>query len=139
MSTKKIINIAVISFVMLVLIFGAVFLLIKYKNDLEQNNTIAKYYYHDMGEMYCNLRNSNKIAKLSLTIEITNEKLSSQLASKDFFVRHEVNTIMVNKTEKDLEGKEGLIALQNEITKKLAELFNTKEIINIYFKEFIVQ
>lgn len=139
MSTKKIINIAVISFVMLVLIFGAVFLLIKYKNDLEQNNTIAKYYYHDMGEMYCNLRNSNKIAKLSLTIEFTNEKLSSQLASKDFFVRHEVNTIMVNKTEKDLEGKEGLIALQNEITKKLAELFNTKEIINIYFKEFIVQ
>ena len=46
---------------------------------------------------------------------------------------------MVNKTEKDLEGEEGLSALRHELTTKIAKIFNTNEINKVYFKEIIVQ
>ncbi len=138
MSTKKIFLIAIISFIMILLIIGAVFLLITYKANNVQNSP-SKLYYYDVGELYCNLKGSNKIVKMKITIELTNEKIIEELGKRNFSIKHEINTIMVNKTEKDVEGKEGLLALQSEITNKLIDIFNTKEITKVYFEEFIVQ
>lgn len=138
MSTKKIFIIAIVSLVVILLAIGAVFLLISYKEKSEQNKPV-KQYYHDVSEMYCNLKNSNRIVKIQITIEFTNEKLVEELQNKEFAIRHEINTTMVNKTEKDLEGEEGLSALRHELTTKIAKIFNTNEINKVYFKEIIVQ
>ncbi|WP_352419609.1 flagellar basal body-associated FliL family protein [Proteiniborus sp.] len=138
MSTKKILLIALISFIMLLLLIGAVFLLVSYKNNIAQNKAVENFYY-EIDEMYCNLKNSNKIIKMKMTIELTDEKIIDELNNRNFSIKHEINTIMANKTEDDLEGKEGLLALQSEITNKLAEVFSTKGITKVYFEEIIVQ
>lgn len=138
MSTKKIFLVAIISFIMIITIVGSVFLLISYKNNIDQNTSI-EYFYYDVGEMYSNLKDSNKIVKLKVTIELNNEKMIEKLESRNFSIKHEINAIMMNKTKKDLEGNEGLLTLQGEIANKLSEIFNTKSITKIYFEEFIVQ
>lgn len=138
MSTKNIFLLAIISFVLIVVIAGSVFFLISYRNNLEQEKPTELFYY-DVGEIYCNLRDSNKIVKLKVTIELTNELTIEELEKRNFSIKHEINAIMMNKTKKDLEGNEGLLTLQSEITSKLTEIFNTKDIAKIYFEEFIVQ
>ncbi|WIV10866.1 flagellar basal body-associated FliL family protein [Proteiniborus sp. MB09-C3] len=138
MSTKKIFLLAIISFVMIMMIIGAVFLLISYKNNSEKN-TSKELYYYDVGEMYCNLRESKKIIKLKITIEATDKKIIEELDKKNFLIKHEINAIMINKNEKDLEGKEGILVLQSEISNRLSEIFNSKDITKIYFEEIIVQ
>lgn len=138
MSTKKIFIIAIAAFLVIVLSAGAVLLLASYKEKSQQNKPVKQYYY-DVNEMYCNIKNSNKIVKIQLTIEFTDEKLAEELKNKEFAIRHEINTTMVNKTEKDLEGEEGLLSLRNELTNKIAKIFNTDEIKKVYFKEIIVQ
>lgn len=138
MSTKKILLIAIICFIMLLLIIGAVFLLVSYRDNDAENKTVPKYYY-GIDEMYCNLKGSNKIIKIKMTIELTNEELIEELNKRNFSIKHEINTIMANKTEKDVEGKEGLLVLQSEITDKLAQVFSTKDIAKVYFEEIIIQ
>lgn len=138
MSTKNIFLLAIISFVLIIVIVGSVFFLISYRNNLEQEKPTALFYY-DVGEIYCNLKDSNKIVKLKVTIELTNESIIEELEKRNFSIKHEINAIMMNKTKKDLEGNEGLLTLQSEITSKLSEIFNTKNITRIYFEEFIVQ
>jgi len=123
---------------MIMVIIGSVFLLISYKNNMPQN-TAKELYYFNVDEMYCNIMDSKKIVKLKVVIELTDEKLAEEFNNKSFLIKHEINTIMLNKTQKDLEGKEGLMALQSEITNKLSEVFNSKDISKVYFEEFIIQ
>ncbi len=138
MSTKQIFTLAIISFVIILIVGGAVFLLVSYKDSKSEEAKIELFYY-DVGEIYCNLMDSNKIVKLKITIELTNEKVVEELEKRNFSIKHEINAIMINKTKKDLEGNEGLLSLQSEITNKLIEIFNTKYINKIYFEEFIIQ
>lgn len=138
MSTKKILLIAIISFILLFLIVGSVFFIVTYRSNYAQAKP-TEHYYFDIGEMYCNIKDSNKIIKLKMTIELTNEKVLEELNKRNFSIKHEINTIMINKTEKDVDGKEGLLTLQSEITNKLGEIFSTNDITKVYFEEFIVQ
>lgn len=138
MSTKNIFLLAIISFVMIVVIVGSVFFVISYKNSIPQN-TVKELYYFDVGEMYCNIMNSKKIVKFNIVVELTDEKLVEEFNNKSFLIKHEINTIMINKTQEDLEGKEGLITLQSEITNRLSEVFNSEDISKVYFEEFIIQ
>ncbi|MFA5523325.1 MAG: flagellar basal body-associated FliL family protein [Tissierellales bacterium] len=138
MSTKKIFLLATIAFVLIMVIVGSVFFLISYNKNTEKEKTVELFYY-DVGEIYCNLKDSNKIVKLKVTLELTNESIIEELEKRNFSIKHEINAIMMNKTKKDLEGNEGLLELQSEITNKLIEIFNTKNIIRVYFEEFIVQ
>jgi len=123
---------------MIMIIIGSVFFIISYSNKIEKDTSI-EYFYFDVGEIYSNLRESNKIVKLRVTVELTDKKLIEELTNRNFSIKHEINAIMMNKTIKDLEGNEGLFALQSEITTKLSEIFNTKNITKIYFEEFIIQ
>lgn len=138
MSTKKTFVLAIVSLIILTLLAGVIYLLILYNNSKAKADSI-EYYYYDVDEMYCNLNNSNRIVKLKITIELVDEKLMEKIEEKNFSIKHEINTIMMNKNEEEIRGKEGLLKLQSEITSKLSDIFNTEKITTVYFEEFIVQ
>lgn len=138
MSTKKTFVLAIVSLIILTLLAGVIYLLILYNNSKAKADSI-EYYYYDVDEMYCNLNNSSRIVKLKITIELVDEKLMEKIEEKTFSIKHEINTIMMNKNEEEIRGKEGLLKLQSEITSKLSDIFNTEKITTVYFEEFIVQ
>ncbi|QIB26186.1 flagellar basal body-associated FliL family protein [Caloranaerobacter azorensis] len=137
MNSKKILVIAVVILVVsLILVAVFSFLYIKSKTDV---NKPKEKFYFEVGEMYSNVKDSSSIVKINITVEVTDKELLKILEKKKFLINNQINEIIRSKTEKELEGSNGQILLQKEITEKLAELFNTKDITNIYFKELIVQ
>ncbi len=140
MSTKKLLIIALVSLITIIVIILGIYGIIRWQNMNKTNDVeeVDKYYY-ELGEMYCNLKDSNRILKCNITIEVTDENLLQKLESKKFIIHDEINKVIRNKEEKDIEGKAGQVNLQNEISKMLITIFETQDIDNIYFNELIVQ
>lgn len=137
MSRKKIIIIAVI-ILLITLSLVAIFSFLYVKSKADTNKPKEKFYF-DVGEMYSNVKDSSSIVKVDITIEVTDKELLKILERKKFLINNQINEIIRSKTEKELEGSDGQVLLQKEITAKLAKLFNTEDITNIYFEELIVQ
>lgn len=139
MDTKKTILIVLLVILILFAVAGLILGFSIYKNSGDKNKDIEKYYI-TLEEMYCNIKDSKKIIKLKATIEINNKKTYEELEEKQFLMRNEINKIIRNKEEKELLGKEGQVALQNEIKDSLIKLFdNGESITNVYFDELIIQ
>lgn len=137
MSSKKILIIAIIILIAS-LTLVAIFSFLYVKSKADANKPKEKFYF-DVGEMYSNVKDSTSIVKVDITIEVTDKELLKILEKKKFLINNQINEIIRSKTEKELEGSDGQVLLQKEITIKLAKLFNTEDITNIYFKELIVQ
>ena len=90
-------------------------------------------------DIYCNIKDSKRIMKLRITLESTELKTIEKLTAKQFLIRDEVNKIARNRTDEELQGKEGQVNLQEEIKSSLVELFEDETITNIYFNDFIIQ
>lgn len=139
MDTKKTILIVLLVILILFAVAGLILGFSIYKNSGDKNKDIEEYYI-TLEEMYCNIKDSKKIIKLKATIEINNKKTYEELEEKQFLMRNEINKIIRNKEEKELLGKEGQVALQNEIKDSLIKLFdNGESITNVYFDELIIQ
>lgn len=140
MDTKKIILIVVIVVLLLFAIAGFALGFSSYKNNGDKNkNKDAEKNYITLEEMYCNIKDSKKIVKIKATIEINNKNTYEELEGKQFLMRNEINKIIRSKEENELQGKEGQIALQNEIKENLIKLFNDESITNVFFNDLIIQ
>lgn len=140
MDTKKIILIVVIVVLLLFAIAGFALGFSGYKNNGDKNNNKdAEKNYITLEEMYCNIKDSKKIVKIKATIEINNKNTYEELEGKQFLMRNEINKIIRSKEENELQGKEGQIALQNEIKENLIKLFNNESITNVFFNDLIIQ
>ncbi|HHV27243.1 flagellar basal body-associated FliL family protein [Anaerosalibacter bizertensis] len=140
MDTKKIILIVVIVVLLLFAIAGFALGFSSYKNNGDKNkNKDAEKNYITLEEMYCNIKDSKKIVKIKATIEINNKNTYEELEGKQFLMRNEINKIIRSKEENELQGKEGQIALQNEIKENLIKLFNNESITNVFFNDLIIQ
>ena len=105
------------------------------KGDLEDRETFSL----TLDDMYCNIKNSKRIVKVNLSIETYNEKNLDLLKSKEYLIRDNINQIIRNKTEEELEGKDGQLMLQEEVKNALTNLFDEDSIANIYFNDFVIQ
>lgn len=140
MDTKKTILIVVIVVLSLFAIAGFVLGFSSYKNNGDKNNNKdTEKNYITLEEMYCNIKDSKKIVKIKTTIEINNKNTYEELEEKQFLMRNEINKIIRSKEENELQGKEGQIALQNEIKENLIKLFNDESITNVFFNDLIIQ
>ncbi|SHI05366.1 flagellar basal body-associated FliL family protein [Sporanaerobacter acetigenes] len=144
MDTKKIILIVVLVAVIVFAIFGTILGFIFYKNnDSNKGNTgknkNSEQYYITLEDMYCNIKESKKIVRLKITVEISDKDTFEKLENKQFLMRDEINKIIRNKKEEDLQGKDGQLTLQSEIRNSLIELFDNENITNIYFNDLIIQ
>lgn len=139
MSTKKILLIAIISLLVLILIVGSVIGVMLIRKNTPAKDTIREVHYYNIGDLYSNLKDSKRIVKLKMTLELADKSLIEEMDQKSFLVKHEINEIIRNITEKEIEGKEGQKNLQKLITDQLGKVFETQNIINVYFEELIVQ
>lgn len=137
MSTK---NVVVILLILVVLLSGiGIFLGINmYKNNKSEEKPIETFSL-TLEDMYCDLKDSNSIAKINVTVETYNERSLETLENKIYLVRNNINEIVRNKTEEELKGKNGQVNLQKEIKDSLVNVFNDEAIINVYFNQFVIQ
>ncbi len=85
-----------------------------------------------LDDMYSNIKDSKKIVKLKVTISTNSKTTYEGLSEKQFLIRDDINKIIRNKTEEELQGKDGQVKLQEEIKLSLIELFNDETITNVY-------
>lgn len=136
MSKKTIIIIVVV--LVLAIFAGVAVGMVMWKKSSNAPKEIIKHSL-TMDDMYCNIKDSKRIMKLKITIESTNIKTIENLTEKQFLIRDEVNKIVRNKTDEELQGKDGQVNLQEAIKNSLIELFEDEIITNIYFNDFIIQ
>jgi len=86
-----------------------------------------------------NVKDSNKILKLVVRLELSNSKIEEIAIARTPQLRHEINLLLRGKTEEDLKGSEGQSNLQKEILDVTRKLLNTEQVLNVYFDEFIIQ
>ena len=127
----------VIIFAIVGIILGVTFY--KTKNVGNIAKQTPKTFVLTLEDMYCNIKDSKKIAKVRVTVETNNKKTLELIEGKQFLVRDDINKIIRNKDEDDLQGKDGQIELQKEINESLIELFDDKSITNVYFNDLIIQ
>ena len=134
--SKKVILIILSVTLAITLIVASVLGFIFFKSRDKSVENKEKYYY-EVGEMISNLKDTSRKVKLNIKIELTDKKLLEKLEENNF-IKHKIFEIVRDKTEDELNGKVGQIKLQKEITQMLQNLFETEDIINIYFEDFIV-
>ncbi|WDV47702.1 flagellar basal body-associated FliL family protein [Clostridiaceae bacterium M8S5] len=137
MKNNKVLIMAMAALIVILTIVGIVFgvMLHNSKNKEEVKETFT----YDAGEVLTNLKGSKRFIKCSITLEITDEALKEEFGKNQPKMKDTITKIIRNKGEKDVEGMQGQINLQQEMKQKLSEIFVTEDIANIYFKEFIVQ
>lgn len=137
---KIIIGVVVVVFLIVAIALGVVFGMKMSKGDKgEEDISEKEVFQHDVGELITNISASKKLVKLNPTVETTDEKFLETLTNKNYIIRNEVNDIVRSKSEEEIKGSEAQKQLQDSILKRLNEVFNTKVISNVYFKDFIVQ
>lgn len=136
MSKKTIISIVIV--LVLAIFAGIVVGMVLWNKNSNAPRVVIKHSL-TLDDMYCNVKDSKRILKLKITLESTNLGTIENLTEKQFLVRDEVNKIVRNRTDEELQGKEGQVNLQEEIKTNLIELFADETITNIYFNDFIIQ
>jgi flagellar FliL protein len=92
-----------------------------------------------MGELYANVKDSRKILKVNMDIEILNEKLNESLDNKRAKITNNVLELLRSKDETQLSGDKGQQSLRKEILKSIKQVIPSDEILDVYFVEFIIQ
>jgi len=140
---RNIVLIAIIILLLLVIISGIIIYMLinsQPKDAVEGPRKIDKnLIMATVGDSFVNnVKDSKKICKITLKIEI-NKELAELVANRESEIRDKINAIVRSKTEEDLAGQEGQIKLQKEILAAVQRILNSKDVVNVYFDEFIVQ
>lgn len=138
MNSQKISIVVILILVVLFAVIGTAIGIVFYRNNIEDVKKEEDLYL-TLEDMYCNIKESKKILKLKVTIEVSNKKTYENLDEKRFLIRDEINKTVRNKAEDELQGREGQLNLQKEIKNKLVNLFDDDNIKNVYFDDLIIQ
>ncbi|MCT4618621.1 MAG: flagellar basal body-associated FliL family protein [Marinisporobacter sp.] len=138
MTTKKVILFSIIGFIITALVVGIAFYMVAYKKTDAKPKEIKTYTY-SMGELYANVKESRKILKVNMDIEIINEKLNESLDNKRPKITNNVLELLRSKDENQLSGDKGQQSLRKEILKSIKQVIPSDEILDVYFVEFIIQ
>jgi flagellar protein FliL len=140
---KKIIIIIAVVVVLAVALVGGVYFGMKFAGNGEGSGEVdvlsEEVTQIEVGEMYSNISESKKIAKMNITIAVNDPDLQVLMESRMSIIKDEINKSVRGKTEEDLVGANGQINLKTELINKLNEIFKTEHIVDVYFNEFIVQ
>jgi len=140
MSNKKMIIIVAIALALVIAIgVTAVVVLTGGKEPAEVNYDDLPKFYHEITDLYSNIKDSSRICKVNATIEIVDETLATEIKDQEFVIRDAINLIIRSSTEEQLLGEEGQLYLQDEIKLTLNEKFDTDMVTNVYFKQLIIQ
>ncbi|SHJ91583.1 flagellar basal body-associated FliL family protein [Paramaledivibacter caminithermalis] len=138
MSLKKVLILSLIGFLVLALIFTLVFFLVLNKKEASKEQKV-EYYKFKLDEMYTNIKESNNILKINITIEYTDSKLAEVLTKNKERITNDILELLRDKTIKDMSGEEGQQKARKDIQNKIVNIVESNAISNVYFTEFIIQ
>lgn len=138
MSLKKVLLLSLIGLVVLALIFTLIFVFVLNKKG-ESKKEKVEYFQFELDEMYTNIKKSNNIMKINITVEYTDDKLAAVLNKQKARITNDILELLRNKTLEELSGKEGQRKARTDIKNKIVEIVESNNIANVYFTEFIVQ
>jgi len=137
---KKNILLVIVIILLIIITFGLTVLFMQNNAGQETykiDKNIKMYSFED--PFVSNVKDSNKILKLVVRLELSNSKIEEIAIARTPQLRHEINLLLRGKTEEDLKGSEGQSNLQKEILDVTRKLLNTEQVLNVYFDEFIIQ
>lgn len=139
---KKMLLILIVVVLLIVIASGVVFFVVSTKalkpkeETLKINKNIVMYSFDD--SFVTNIKDSRKILKSVIEVELENKKIEELLKAREPEIRNEINLILRSKNEQDFEGSEGQSRLQKEILESLRKIIKTDKVLNVYFNEFII-
>ncbi|MCG8539810.1 MAG: flagellar basal body-associated FliL family protein [Clostridia bacterium] len=136
MTVKKVVLLSLVGLLVLVLIFSLVFLLISRNNGGREK---VEYYEFKLEEMYTNIKESDSILKINITVEYTDSELIETLNKSKAKISNDVLELLRSKTLEELSGKEGQQSTRKDVQQKIIEIAESSDVSNIYFTEFIIQ
>ena len=81
MTIKKVFLFSIIGFIIIALIAGGIFYFTVYRKSEPVAEEVITFTY-SLGELYSNLKDSNRILKINIVLEITDEKFIENLEDR---------------------------------------------------------
>lgn len=138
MTTKKIIIFSVVGFLVTAILLGGIFYFITNKNTNDKPKEVETTLY-SIGELYSNMKDSRRILKMNIDIEISDKEVTPKLEKKKSEIINNILEILRSKEITVLDGTEGQQALRKEILNSIKKIVPSDGIMDVYFVEFIVQ
>lgn len=138
MTVKKVVLYSIIGFILTAVVIGTTFYFAAQKKVNQKPKETTTYTY-SIGELYANVKDSRKILKVNLDVEIKNEKLTEKLNNKRSKITNNILELLRSKNEAQLSGDEGQQELRKEMLKSIKLVIPSEDIMDVYFIEFIIQ
>ncbi|HHY77124.1 MAG TPA: flagellar basal body-associated FliL family protein [Clostridiales bacterium] len=139
---KKNFLLKIIIILLLIILIAVLIFFLSYRSNsnnqesIKVDKNIKIYSFQD--PFISNIKDSNKILKVVIKLELTNPRIEDVINAKNSEIRHEINLLLRGKTEEDLKGSEGQAMVQKEILDVVRKLLDTESVRNVYFDEFII-
>ncbi|MDF2545847.1 MAG: hypothetical protein K0R93_745 [Anaerosolibacter sp.] len=138
MTVKKVMIFSIVGFLVTAIVFGGVFYFAVYKAP-EKTVKEVKTFSFPIGELYSNVKDSRKILKTNIVIEMIDEKIQEKLETNKSKITNNIMEVLRSKDESSLAGEKGQQALRTEVLEAIKQVVDSDKITNVYFVEFIVQ
>mgnify|MGYP001954335293 CR=1 FL=1 len=139
---SKALNIVLILMVCLTLVSVGAFYYLTHKAHAKDGPPSASEIVNHLSvttdEITTNL-SDNKFIKITFLIQVSDKKAKKELEERQFQVNNAILYLLSNKTEKDLQGQEGLKTLETGLTKDLNALLDNGKVVHVYTTEKIIQ
>ncbi len=84
-------------------------------------------------------KNARRYLKLTVALEMSNEKLKDEIEKRKAEIRDRITTLLRLKTASELSTYDGTIALKTEIMNRLNAILITGRVTNVFFVDFVIQ
>jgi len=89
-------------------------------------------------EITTNLR-GNKFIKISFLMQVSNKAAKDELTKRQFQVNNAILYLLSDKTEQELQGKNGMNNMETDLKNKLNGLMKSGKVVHVYTTEKIIQ
>jgi len=106
-----------------------------FSNSVKKDEVIG---YNTGSEFITTLKNSNRVIKTDIVIEVQNKKDERKLSEYNYRVRDCILTILGNIAEEEIKREDFKDELKAQIKDALQEMLEIDSIKGIYFNEFVI-
>ncbi len=92
-----------------------------------------------VGELTTNLAGGNRYIQVEVEIRVKDEKAAKAMEHRSALVRDTMLAVLRSKTFQDVDGREGMERLRQELRARLNEALGEPQAEGVYFSKFIVQ
>ncbi|WP_059104605.1 flagellar basal body-associated protein FliL [Shouchella shacheensis] len=92
----------------------------------------------DAEEMTTNLR-SGEFVRATYRIQLDSEEAAQEIEKRNFQLNHAILTTLADTEADEVQGEEGLVAVEEAIREKLNEEMQDGAVVNVYTTSWVVQ